>query len=159
MVIPEVLTPDNDDKGCTDYSLAEGQSCWITVGQLSVYILPRDGALTVEVLPLGIEADAPINSMTVHDEDVVAFLSENGLLTDDEEEEEQEEGQPNRTPRPDELEPSNIKMLFVFYWKQGVILTSDMPRFEARRMVEEGKAYVIGSGHIGALNEKGEYDS
>ena len=84
MVAPEVLTPDNDDKGCTDYTLAEGTSCWITVGQLSVYILPRDGALTIEVLPLGCE-DTPINSMTVHDEDVVAFLSDNGLLTDGEE--------------------------------------------------------------------------
>jgi hypothetical protein len=48
------LIEDNE----TDYTLShEYPSCWITVDNLSVYILRTDEGVSVDIFPVGCEAD------------------------------------------------------------------------------------------------------
>ena len=46
------------DASDTDYVLSEEHtSCWITVGNISVYVRRCDEGVSVDLFPLGVEAD------------------------------------------------------------------------------------------------------
>jgi hypothetical protein len=49
----------------TDYKLPDGESCWITVGELSIYISNGAGVSgqIIEVYPLGKEAEDPLQAI------------------------------------------------------------------------------------------------
>lgn len=50
-----------------DYVMPEGMdSCWITVGGISVYVVRKDGGVMVEAYPLEGEADDSIASMEAY---------------------------------------------------------------------------------------------
>ena len=54
-----ILSADNDDPDCSDYTL-HGASCWISIGNLSVYIV-RDGhGVAVQIYPRNQEMDDEI---------------------------------------------------------------------------------------------------
>lgn len=50
-----VLSADYDEPDCCDYTLNQG-SCWVTVGDVSIYILRTDLGVGVDVCPRGREA-------------------------------------------------------------------------------------------------------
>lgn len=61
----QALIQDPDRDETTDYILQdEFDSCWITVGKLSVQVLRFNGLLSVAIYPLGAEADDPIDRAT-----------------------------------------------------------------------------------------------
>lgn len=46
-----ILRPENpEDADCSDFILTDG-SCWIEVGELVAYIIDREGAIEVQILP------------------------------------------------------------------------------------------------------------
>lgn len=61
---PQGVLTLEPSEGETDYILDENAtSCWITVGDISVYILRLDGgAVAVELLPLHDEASDPLDT-------------------------------------------------------------------------------------------------
>jgi hypothetical protein len=69
-----VLSPDHDgaDEICVDYTLdPDAISCWITVDNISVYIVRTDEGVVVDLFPKGGEADECIAS-------TYAFRAEGG---------------------------------------------------------------------------------
>ena len=50
---------------------------------------------------------------------------------------------------------SNIKTEKVQFWQKGVMITAQMTRGRAQKMVEVGLAYVISAQAIGDLDEQG----
>ena len=50
----------------------------------------------------------------------------------------------------------NIKTEKVQFWRKGVMITAQMTRGRAQKMVEVGLAYVISAQAVGDLDEKGE---
>lgn len=53
------LIKDNTD--ANDYTLTkEDRSCWVTVDNLSVYIVRTCGGVAVDIFPKGHEADVPV---------------------------------------------------------------------------------------------------
>jgi len=76
---PGVLTPDHDgaDEICTDYTLdPDATSCWVTVDNLSVYIIRTDEGVVVDIYPKGGEAGESIAS-------TYAFNQEGGNTNED----------------------------------------------------------------------------
>lgn len=59
-----VLNSDRPgDEGCTDFTLhPEATSCWITVGNISVYIIRTNEGVAVDLLPKGKEYEEAIGS-------------------------------------------------------------------------------------------------
>lgn len=57
-----VLSADYDEPDCCDYTLNQG-SCWVTVDDLSIYILRTDLGVCVDVCPRGQEADETIAAL------------------------------------------------------------------------------------------------
>ena len=50
-------------EGDTDYELNDNySSCWVTVGNISVYVLRTSNGVSVDLLPLGKEDKLPIAS-------------------------------------------------------------------------------------------------
>ena len=54
------------------------------------------------------------------------------------------------------LDPDVLETDKVQYWANGIMLTAMMTREDARKLVIEGKAFVICSQAIGYINERGE---
>ena len=50
---------------------------------------------------------------------------------------------------------SNIKTEKVQFWQKGVMITAQMTRGQAQKMVEVGLAYVISAQAIGDLDDPG----
>ncbi len=55
-------------------------------------------------------------------------------------------------------DPMRLKAERVQYWRDGIMLTAQMPLEEARRLVAEGRAYVITDQAIGDIRELGLLD-
>jgi len=74
-----VLNSDRpEDVGCTDWTLhPDATSCWVTVGNLSVYIIRTDEGVAVDILPKGKEWCTAIGSTWA--------LDSEGIVEDDEE--------------------------------------------------------------------------
>lgn len=65
-----------------------------------------------------------------------------------------------RKPAEWQLDPKNVvapRGSTVAFWRHGSMLTAMMPVEDARRLVREGRAFVISEGHVGALDEDGNY--
>ena len=50
----------------------------------------------------------------------------------------------------------NIKTAEVQYWRNGIMITAQMPRENAQTAVKTGVAYVISAQAIGYLDARGE---
>jgi hypothetical protein len=58
-----LISEHPEDPNCTDYVLdPEASSVWITVGNISVYIMRTDEGVAVDLLPLHREGEAAIGS-------------------------------------------------------------------------------------------------
>ena len=55
-------------------------------------------------------------------------------------------------------DPMRLKAERVQYWRNGIMVTAQMPLEEARRLVAEGEAYVITDQAIGDIRELGLLD-
>ncbi len=55
-------------------------------------------------------------------------------------------------------DPMRLKAERVQYWRDGIMLTAQMPLEEARRLVADGKACVITDQAIGDIRELGLLD-
>lgn len=65
-----LIQDDLFDDDCSDYSLDdEATSVWITVGNLSVYIMRTDEGVAVDILPLGNEGAEAITSTWALDDE------------------------------------------------------------------------------------------
>jgi hypothetical protein len=62
-------------------------------------------------------------------------------------------------PLPWQKDPSYLDAPKVQFWREGVMTSAMMPLQVAKEQVSLGIAFVISSQAIGALNEKGEYNS
>lgn len=56
-----VLTPDTDDPDCSDYTLNDdANSCWLTVNDLSIYILQTGDGVAIDIYRHYQEMEDPI---------------------------------------------------------------------------------------------------
>jgi len=55
-------------------------------------------------------------------------------------------------------DPMRLKTERVQYWRNGIMLTAQMPLEEARRLVAKGEAYVITDQAIGDIRELGSLE-
>ena len=56
-----------------------------------------------------------------------------------------------RTPKDWQLNPDNIETVFVQFWRNGVMITSQMTNEAAKKAVKAGTAFVISGQAIGAM--------
>ena len=62
------LVPDLNNEPQSDYLMREkpgrGNTVWITAGNISVWVRNHEHAVSVELYPLGSEAESPIDTAT-----------------------------------------------------------------------------------------------
>ncbi|OAQ20333.1 hypothetical protein [Thermosulfurimonas dismutans] len=55
-------------------------------------------------------------------------------------------------------DPMRLKAERIQYWRNGIMVTAQMPLETARRLVAEGEAYVITDQAIGDIRELGSLE-
>lgn len=63
------------------------------------------------------------------------------------------------TPQDWQKLPQNILTERVQYWRNGVMITGEMTKGEAQRLVATGAAFVMSEQAVGALDANGRYNS
>lgn len=63
------------------------------------------------------------------------------------------------TPQDWQKLPQNILTERVQFWRNGVMVSGDMAKGEAQRLVATGAAFVMSEQAVGALDAHGRYNS